>query len=257
MSWGTINFRSQVLNRPMSFNFILPDPWAAGPGPHPVFYLLHGYSDDHHVWLRNTRLGSHEHQLPLIVVMPDGEHSFYCDAYDGDAFEQYLLEEVMQIVERQFSVRRGQRARCIGGLSMGGFGAMTLGLRHPDLFCSIGAHSSAMAVARHRVKREGMGEELRRIFGPKRKSNAHRWRNDPFTLAEKIKRKDAPAIYFDCGTEDGLLEGNRQFAQLLTRRKIPHEYHEYPGAHTWQYWDEHIWDSLAFHCRHLRLKPPR
>lgn len=257
MSWGTINFRSEILRRPMSFSFILPDPWVTGAGPYPVFYLLHGYSDDHHVWLRNTRLGSHEHQLPLIVVMPDGEHSFYCDAHDGERFETHLLKELMQIVERQFHTRRGKRARCIGGLSMGGFGAMLLGLRHPELFCSIGAHSSAMAAARHVVKRPGMGEELRRIFGPMRRANKHRWANDPFTLAQKIRPARAPAIYFDCGTEDELLQSNRDFAELLTRRGIAHEYHEHPGGHTWQYWDEHIWDSLAFHCRHLGVKAPR
>ena len=144
MSWGVLSFQSQLLARPMSFSFLLPDPWSAGPGPYPVFYLLHGYSDDHQTWLLQTRLLQYVAGLPLIVIMPDGEHSFYTDAVEGDAHERYLFEEVMGIVEGSFRVKQGRRSRCIGGLSMGGFGAMKLGLKYPGRFASVGAHSSAV-----------------------------------------------------------------------------------------------------------------
>ncbi len=254
MSVGTLNFRSAVLNRPMSFSYLLPDSWVAGPGPYPVFYLLHGYCDDHQTWLLNTRLVNYVAGLPLMVVMPDGEHSFYCDYYQGPAFEQYLLKEVMGTVEACFQVKRRGKARVIGGLSMGGFGAMKLGLKYPDLFCSVGAHSSAMEVGRTLPNWGEMRAELRLIFGPLGKRNSHRAENDPFALAENLSPEHAPALYFDCGTEDSLLEGNRKLARHLTRLGIAHEYREFPGAHDWGYWDEHIRDSLAFHCRVLGLK---
>jgi S-formylglutathione hydrolase FrmB len=254
MSVGTLNFRSAILNRPMSFAYVLPDPWVAGPGPYPVFYLLHGYCDDHQTWLLNTRLVNYVSDLPLMVVMPDGEHSFYSDYAEGPAYEQYLLKEVLATVEASFNVKRRGRARVIGGLSMGGFGAMKLGLKYPDLFCSIGAHSSAMEAARALPDWGDIRAELRHIFGPLRKNNTHRENSDPFALAEKLPPQRAPAIYFDCGTEDGLLEGNRRLAKHLTRLGIAHEYREFPGAHDWGYWDEHLRDSLAFHCRVLGLK---
>jgi S-formylglutathione hydrolase FrmB len=255
MSWGTLSFRSQILMRPMAFNFLLPDPWAAGPGPYPVLYLLHGYSDDHQAWLLQSRLLEYVAGLPLVVVMPDAEHSFYCDAYEGEPFERYLLEEVRGLVEKCFAVRKsGRRARCVGGLSMGGFGAMKLGLRYPDLFASVGAHSSAMDVARHAGGDTPIMRDLRRLLGPARGDNPHRCDNDPFLLAQQVDRAQLPALYFDCGTEDQLLPSNREFDRLLTKLDLPHVYQEYPGDHSWGYWDQHIQDSLAHHCRALGIK---
>lgn len=254
MSWGEVNFRSPILGRPMAFNFLLPDPWIAGPGPYPVFYLLHGYSDDHQTWLLQTRILEYVIGLPLIVVMPDGEHSFYCDAYEGEPFERYLLEEVLGIVEASFAAKQGKRARCIGGLSMGGFGAMKMGLKFPDKFASIGAHSSALDAARRAGFDSPILRDLRRLLGPLRANNPHRCSNDPYLLAEQLDRKRIPAIYFDCGTEDHLIESNREFDRLLTQEEIPHTYREFPGGHNWSYWDEHIQDSLEHHCGALGLK---
>jgi S-formylglutathione hydrolase FrmB len=240
----------------MAFNFLLPDPWSAGKGPYPVFYLLHGYSDDHQTWLLQSRVLEYVAGLPLVVIMPDAEHSFYCDAYEGEPFEQYLLEEVRGIVEADFAVRKtGKRARCVGGLSMGGFGAMKLGLRYPELFASIGAHSSALDAARHAGDDSPIMRDLRRLLGPPaRKTNPHRCNNDPYFLAEQIDPANLPAIYFDCGTEDHLLKSNRDFHRLLTRLDLPHTYEEYPGDHNWGYWDKHLQDSLAHHCRALGIK---
>jgi putative tributyrin esterase len=254
MSWGTVSFRSDLLCRPMAFSFLLPDPWSAGPGPYPVFYLLHGYSDDHQTWLLQSRLLVYMQSLPMIVVMPDGEHSFYSDALEGDPYEQHFLKEVMGIVEGSFNAKQGARARCVGGLSMGGFGAMMLGLRYPELFASIGAHSSAFDAARRTLGWEPIKSDLRRIMGPASKTNQHRLNHDPFVLAEKIDRKKLPAIYFDCGDEDGLLQSNRDFEAHLTKLRLPHDYREFPGNHNWDYWDIHIQDSLAHHRQALGIK---
>ena len=253
MSVGTINFRSQIIGRPMSFNYILPDPWVVGPGPYAVFYLLHGHSDDQQTWMLNSRVVNHVAGLPLVVVMPDGERGWYCDWVNGPAYEQYLLKEVMGVVEGCFNVKRRGKARAIGGLSMGGYGAMKLGLKYPELFCSIGAHSSSMEIARVLPDWGAMKPELLATFGAAGPSNKHRAENDPFALAKKLDPTQAPAIYFDCGTEDGLVEGNRKLAKLLGKLGIKHEYQEYPGGHSWEYWDLHVQDSLARQCRALGI----
>lgn len=137
---------------------------------------------------------------------------------------------------------------------MGGFGAMKLGLKYPGLFCSIGAHSSALEVARELPEWAAMRPGLLALFGPVTRTNRHRAANDPFALAKGLDAQRAPAIYFDCGTEDGLVEGNRRFARHLTRLGITHEYRESPGGHDWGYWDRQVQVSLAWHCRALGLR---
>ena len=92
-------------------------------------------------------------------------------------------------------------------------------------------------------------------FGPTTRGNKRRAANDPLALARGLDPKKAPAIYFDWGTEDGLLEGNRGLAKHLAKLGIKHEYREFPGAHDWGYWDLHVQDSLARHCEVLGIKP--
>jgi S-formylglutathione hydrolase FrmB len=76
---------------------------------------------------------------------------------------------------------------------------------------------------------------------------------DPYALAATIDRRLLPALRLDCGLEDGLLEENRAFHRHLEQLGIPHEYAEFPGAHTWDYWDCHVQEAIAFHRRALGL----
>jgi S-formylglutathione hydrolase FrmB len=221
---------------------------TVGTPPFPVFYLLHGLSDDHTSWARCTSLERHVADLPLLVVMPDGGRGFYCDAVAGPAFERYLLEDVLGFVDRTFQTIPERRGRVIGGLSMGGYGAVKLALKFPQLFCSAVSHSAALDV-RRRIERPEVSAEMRRIFGPAPGGGP----NDPYALAATIDRTLLPALRLDCGREDGLLEENRAFHRHLEQLGIPHEYAECPGAHTWEYWDCHIQEALAFHQRVLGL----
>ncbi len=122
---------------------------------------------------------------------------------------------------------------------MGGYGAMRLGLRHPDKFSSIWAHSAAFVIGDH-VDAVGLGEI--------EDASLH-------DLAPKLKdRKDLPAISFDCGVDDDLIESNRDFHDLLNDLGIEHHYAEHPGGHTWEYWDEHIREALPQHEAILGVK---
>src|SRR4029450_3380929 len=131
---------------------------------------------------------------------------------------------------------------------MGGYGAVKLALKCPQFFCSAVSHSAALDVRRRIEGREGSGGR-RRLFGP----SPGQGRDDLYALAEKIDRTLRPALRIDCGLEDGLLEENRAFHRHLEQLGIPHEYAECPGAHTWEYWDCHIQEALAFHQRALGL----
>ncbi len=250
MSFGTMSFFSKALGRPKSYTILLPDYEGATGGPYPVLYLLHGLSDDHRAWSSWTSLDRYVRPFPLIVVMPDGERSFYNNTADGAPYEDYLMQDLIPYVEGCYNVLKGARHTAIGGLSMGGYGAMKLGLKYPDRFGSVGAHSGALAAARHAWENADR-PELQRLFGPV--GSRTRTEDDPFALAERIPREKLPALYFDCGTEDFLLEDNRAFHAHLEHLGIAHEYREYPGAHNWEYWDEHIRQSLAHHCLALGI----
>ncbi len=243
-------FFSKALGRPKSYTVLLPDYEGATGGPYSVLYLLHGLSDDHRAWSSWTSLDRYVRRLPLIVIMADGERSFYTNTAEGDRFEDYLMQDLLPHVDGSYNVLKGREHTAIGGLSMGGYGSVKLGLKYPEQFGSVGAHSSALGVAR-RAWDQSAEAGLRRIFGPP--DSPARAENDPYALAQRIGPERVPALYLDCGTEDFLLEDNRAFHAHLEGLGIPHTYQEFPGTHEWAYWDLHIRDSLAHHCRALGL----
>ncbi len=246
-----LHFFSPVLGKQSTLYAVVPD---AGRGPFPVYYLLHGYSDDASAWLRQSRIESYARELPLIVVMPDGYKGFYCDHVQGPAYGRYILEDVIGGVERLLPAQRKRSGRCIGGLSMGGYGALRLALSRPDLFCSVNSHSGGQSRA-GRTERFLKGSEKYYAFGPR----GMRGENDLYALASGLKRSRAPrpAVRIDCGTEDRYLNYSREFHEHLESLQIVHEYAEYPGAHNWDYWDQHVQTALKFHCGALRIRAAR
>ena len=239
--------QNTVLEKMTALTVIVPD---NKPGPFPVLYLLNGLSDDHTAWTRRTSLERYlesgwQDSLPLIVVMPNGERSFYTDAKERlkSNFETYITQDIIGFVDRTFRTIPTREGRVVAGLSMGGYGAFKLALKHPDKFCAAVSHSGAVDFARGDFTRtDDWGQEWRPIMG----SHPAGGPDDIFALAESIDRSHLPALRFDCGTEDFLLDHNRALKAHLTALGIPHEYEEHPGGHDWVYWNFHILDTLKF-----------
>ena len=188
--------------------------------------------------------------LPLVVVMPDAGRGFYTNAVAGFAYEDDLIGDVIGLVERTFPVRAERTGRAIGGLSMGGYGAVKLALKHPTLFASAHSHSGALGVARPEVGAiRDLFPEFARVFGTAPTDGP----DDPFALAARVGRDLLPSLRLDCGTEDFLLDQSRAFHARLDTLAIPHEYHEGRGGHDWDYWDRQIQHAIAFHKRNLGL----
>ena len=253
MSLCDVHWSSSILAKKVGMFVILPE---VGTPPFATYYLLHGLSDDYTVWQRRTRVEWYVREMPLIVVMPDGFRGFYTDNADGPEYARYLAEEVVGFVERNFPARAGREARCVGGLSMGGYGALRLALGYPRLFASANSHSGALMHGSRNVPRPDgplSPAEFRRIFGNAPAGSDH----DLVTLARRAKGSGAamPRLSIDCGTDDVLLDDNRAFHRELTRLDVAHEYREFPGGHTWDYWDEHVQDALRFHAGALGLNP--
>ena len=216
------------------------------PGPWPVFYLLHGLSDDHSMWTRRTSIERYVEGLPLMVVMPDGGRGFYTDAADlpRSKYESLIAQDLIGFVDATFPTKASRDGRVIGGLSMGGYGALKIALHRPDLFCAAVSHSGAVQWGHEPVSEDP--EDWRREFRPILGAAPQGGPNDILALAEKIDRAILPALRIDCGTEDFLIDDNRALHRHLEALGIPHEYAEHPGGHDWAYWDQHIQDSLRF-----------
>ncbi len=240
MSVLTVRCRSEALGKKTSFNVIHSD---QGEGPFPVLMQLHGYSDDAFSWLYNSSLVRHAGEYPLIVVLPDGGTSRYLnlpihERFGLQRYEDLLMRDIPAQVRRTFRIRPGPMA--IGGLSMGGYGALRLGIKHSTEFSSIWAHSAGL--------RPLDATFLGLLDDPDDASVD--------VQADRLKaRLDAgesgPVISFDCGTEDELLDRNRELHAHMDLIGLQHHYAEHPGGHTWDYWDQHVREALAQHARVL------
>jgi S-formylglutathione hydrolase FrmB len=177
--------------------------------------------------------------------MPDGGRGFYVDALDGFAYETALAVELPRILQNYLPTTDRW---CVTGLSMGGYGAVRFGLRYPERFASALSLSGALAFG-HSTELPNRPEarEFERLVGASPMGSDF----DLLALAERLEPHRRPALRFDCGTEDFLLESNRLFLNHLVQLGFPHEYEEFPGEHAWGYWDLHVREAIAFHRRHL------
>ncbi len=252
MAFARINYFSRSLVKASSVSVVFPDDPAL-PRPWWAFYLLHGLSDDDTIWMRRTSIERYVEGLPLVVVMPDGGRGWYTNAQVGPAYENDLVKDVVGLIDRTFPVRAERSGRAIGGLSMGGYGAVKVGLKHHETFGSINSHSGALAMLREdwsqNPRTKDLATELGRVFGKDHKGGPE----DTFALVEKMDHGRIPPIRIDCGKGDFLLEQNRAFHRHLDSMHIPHEYEEFVGEHNWSYWDEHVQEAIAFHVRNLKI----
>lgn len=231
-----------------SANVLLPQT----PGPYRPWLLLHGLSDDHTIWLRRTSLDRYLEGTNYLVVMPHGGRGFYTDAAHGPAYSRAVGQELPDLIARWFPV---QPEWAISGLSMGGYGALALALRYPDRFRSAVSHSGAVGFgyvpdyAGDLARRNGLDVEwsdaFRKEFGRILGDDSRAVQADLFHLFTTAN--SVPRLRIDCGTEDGLLNVNRQLQAHLEALGIVHEYAEFPGGHDWAYWDDRVQEAIEFH----------
>jgi putative tributyrin esterase len=235
-----VSFRSAALNRDMQYRVILPASVAAG-AKLPVVYLLHGGGGNFRDW-SNYSDSARFAERGLILVMPEGDESYYVNAAERpqDRFEDYIVNDLIRDVESKFPVAPGRATRAIVGVSMGGFGAVKLALSHPDLFVFAGGISTAVDVPSRpfSIKRIQQWQHHRSIFGPW--GSQTRRNGDPFVLARSADSARTPYFFLSCGEQEGLLPANRNFAALLESRHFRYEFHVVPGGHNWNQWDSRL-----------------
>lgn len=233
------------MRRTLPFRAILPENYRDTRKRYPVLYLLHGLFGSCDNWLELTDIYSYSSARDFIIVLPDGADLWYTDSatVEKDRFESSFIEEFIPGIDRKLRTIDNRRSRAVAGLSMGGFGALKFAFKRPDLFVFAGSMSGAFGAPRQSASNPGfdwenLGPSISKAFGDE--FNPARTANDLFEIIENMSEREIsslPGIYIDCGTDDGFLQTNREFAELLEKRSVAFEYRELPGGHDWEYWN--------------------
>ena len=247
-----IEYFSQALHRRAAFRAWIPNdvrteleteenPYRRKPMR--TLFLLHGYTGNAENWIPEELMEKYN----FAVVSPNGENGFYLDGEaTGSHYQTLVATELTDYVRRTFGLARSREDTYIIGISMGGFGAIHTGLAFPDTFGKIGALSPALIV--HGIAHMKPGEDngmanyayYRACFGDLETVEASE--ANPETLVRALKKagRPIPALFQCCGSEDFLIEPNRQFHRFLEAEGVPHVYRESPGQHDMVFWREYI-----------------
>jgi S-formylglutathione hydrolase FrmB len=256
----TVNLHSKLVNATLPYNVILPTDYdTARATRYPVLYLLHGLTGHYSDWLKRTNVADYASAYRLIVVMPEGNDSWYTDSgvNTTSKYESYILQELIPDVQQRYRTIEARYARAIAGLSMGGYGAIKFGLKSPYTFVLAASISGVFAITRYSEQEvPELWRESLKLFGPV--GSDTRKTNDVFEIIKNLtpaRAASLPYFYFDCGTEDSplIFPSNRELAALLFEKKIPHEYRELPGDHSWGYWDNQVQEILRIAAQKMRL----
>lgn len=275
----TVSFYSPAVSRQMKFDIVLPPGYEESDQHYPVLYLLHGYMQNYTVWGRNLGAAFYARNFTdLIVVMPDAGNSWYINYASStdnqrNNWEDHIVRDVIGYVDSNFRTVARREGRAIGGLSMGGYGAIMLGLRHPGMFISMGSTSGALGHARERATAIAEGQpapvarsiqdspELARAdafisqiidipgfssqddrnpkgidFETVEQAQAY----DPFRIIYDVPKSQLPHIYLDSGIDDGLINAALEFMQILLLNDLPFDYMQAQGRHNSEYWRRSI-----------------
>jgi S-formylglutathione hydrolase FrmB len=244
MALITCDFFSEALEVGTTMNVVLPQrssaqigvEQAAVAGPPPVLYLLHGLSDDHSAWVRYTSIERYATESGLAVVMPAVGRSFYANEAQGHRYWDFVSEELPTVVADFFAVSSRPEDTFVAGLSMGGYGALKLGVTHPDRYAAAASMSGALDL--HRLL---AGPDVRRVwqrvFGGEVRPH-----DDLYALLRQDhgSARRIP-LWIGCGTEDELVAPVQE-PFIAAARAAGHEVTTDlgPGEHEWGLWDRMV-----------------
>lgn len=233
--------------------YLPPGYGQSAPERYPVLYLLHGFPGDPDGFLNAIRAGVVEDTLlaekklqPMILVMPFGSTGIFTDKEwangirPHEGWETFVARDLVRAIDARYRTIRSGAARAIGGLSEGGYGALNIGLHHPDEFHVLESWSGYEKA-----------DDVKSIFGGSKPLLA---RNSPvLTLphAAAALRRNRAYIWFYSGTKDGLRRQNERFAADLARLHVAHLFFLADGGHNWGLWRNQAWRALSVASRHL------
>jgi enterochelin esterase-like enzyme len=233
-------FYSAALDRDMPYYIYLPPDYGVASRRYPTLYMLHGGGGHREEWLAYFLVDVADQQIldgqlsPMIIVLPQGDTGYWTNhTSDGPQWGDYVVRDLVSHIDASYRTLRSPAARGIGGLSMGGWGALHNAFRRPDIFGVVGAHSASFSTAEQPLTFLGSGDEFAR--------------KDPLQLAQVEPGIRALQIWIDAGDSDRWLAQSEELHKALAARNIPHFWQPYVGGHDWRYWREHVLDYLRFY----------
>ena len=260
MAFIHMNMFSEKLMRTVGVNVILPVDKLTFPGmpvredkPYKTLYLLHGVFGSYVDWVNGTRIQRYAEEHDLVVVMPSGDNAFYVDQPKGhNYYGEFIGEELVNVTRKMFPLSKKREDTFIGGLSMGGFGALRNGLKYSDTFGYIVALSGALLVD----GMPGRNNDVEMFIDSRDYAEScfgnldellESDKNPKYIVDQMLKAgRTFPEIYMACGTEDGLLGVNREMAAFLKDHQVNVTYEEGPGNHEWDFWDTYIKKAIEW-----------
>ena len=247
MALFEFHYKSEALKSNVTVNVILPEYPKNEETGFKVLYLLHGLSGDCFDWIRYTSIERYAKDHGIAVIMPSVGRSWYTDTAYGANYFTFVADELPRVCRSYFKGISGEREDTyVGGLSMGGYGALKLAVTYPERYAGCISLSGSLDITRK--GRTYILEEWRGNFGFDIE-NAAELEGSDFDLFKLTRRsasegKKFPKFYLWCGTEDVLVNVNREYRDLLCEIGAEHAYSESEGDHTWKWWDKHIQPAL-------------
>ncbi len=245
MALINLKFASETLGMQTEINVIVPQKSTKGQigmsgeakgEKYKTLLLLHGLSDDASTWLRRSSIERYATEQGIAVIMPAAERSLYTDMKYGENFYTYISEEVPRIAREFLPLSDKREDNFIAGLSMGGYGALKIALKHPERYAAVAGLSSVADV-----------QDFVNVHAPKvgflcfGDGMIVPESEDLFKLAEQCNtREDKPRVMMIEGDRDFLLDGNRRLKEKFESLDYDYTYTEAPGGHSWLFWDTHI-----------------
>lgn len=261
MAFLQVTYYAVSLMRQTSFYMNLPNELSAEmkegnehyERPMKTLYLLHGFSGNAADWVTGSLAQELSMKYNIAIVMPSGDNSFYLNAKGtGRAYETFIGQDLPTYVSKTFGLSAKKEDVFIGGLSMGGFGAIHTTLAYPEQFGKAFGLSTALVVNDIKNMEPGTKNEVADyeyyadVFGDLTKLDTSE--KNPEYLVQKLKKegKAVSPIFIACGTEDFMLQNNRDFRDFLLAQQVDVTYRESTGAHEWKFWNEYLEPAIKW-----------
>lgn len=224
-------------------------PASVGNKVQGVITLLNGYGGSGSDWMMMTAAVRYAADNGYILIAPDADNSFYQNMANGKPYYDIFTHYLPTALQQMFVLPQEREKNYLCGLSMGGYGALLIGMRNPEKYAAVGSFSGAVdmgSIVQTGGANVVLAADLTAAFGTQPTLSAE---NDLFVLARKLSALPAqqqPKLYLSCGTQDMLLTMNRALAQAMKENNLPVVYNEWAGVHEWNFWDRSLAKFIGY-----------
>lgn len=254
MSLSKVQLYSTSLSRQVEVVVIMPEDQSSNTCP--LLILLHGWHGNQSDWIRYTQIYEYAMEHGICVVMPSGENKFYIDnTSTNDYFSRFISIELVAWARNTYRISDAYEDTIIGGLSMGGYGAVVNALYHSSVFSHCIALSSALIkddILDEQTKNQNLlnHKQIKTIFDIDTEQDFIGSDKDYDYLLDQVASEEKkPEIYLACGKEDFLFTYNERFVDHMKQLNYPFTHIFDTGEHTWKYWDYHIKKALEWYIK--------